>query len=50
MNLFFRRLVLTLLSFVPVTSIAFAAQKALKTGELKGYDDVMERSGGPSIM
>jgi len=46
---FTRRLVLMFLAMLPIASIAFAAQKALKVGELK--DEFEEESmGAPSQM
>jgi hypothetical protein len=44
MKRFTRRLVLMFLAMLPIASIAFAAQKALKVGELK--DDFEEESVG----
>lgn len=46
MKKFTRRLILTFLAMLPIASIAFAAQKALKVGELK--DDEPESMGAPS--
>lgn len=39
MKKFTRRLVLMFLAMLPIASIAFAAQKALKVGELKDDED-----------
>ena len=45
-----RKLILTILSLLPITSISFAANKALILDKLRDTDYETERTGVPSIM
>jgi len=53
MKRFTRRLALMFLAMLPIASIAFAAQKALKVGELKDDEETetvgsVSRGGNPN--